>query len=113
MSDDASRDGDGLRFDELLRVNAELAAEVRRLSTGGSDMPRPGGMPTSRRLGRIIEERDALGVEAVEMRAELERSRVHCGELERRNAELAAEVGRLRGGLRGMLRRARARLFGS
>ncbi|HEY3491463.1 MAG TPA: hypothetical protein VGK43_00830, partial [Solirubrobacterales bacterium] len=56
------------RVEELLRVNAELAAEVRNLTLGYSDAPRPAGMPTTRRLGRLIEERDQLQAELEEAR---------------------------------------------
>ncbi|HEX6206298.1 MAG TPA: hypothetical protein VFZ29_10895 [Solirubrobacterales bacterium] len=106
------------RVEELLRVNAELAAEVRNLTLGYSDAPRPAGMPTSRRLGRLIEERDRLQEELEEARREAQRelgrleevSRHRAG-LEAQNQELAREVVRLREGFRGLLRLWRARLI--
>jgi chromosome segregation ATPase len=99
------------RVEELLRVNAELAAEVRNLTLGYSDAPRPAGMPTTRRLGRLIEERDQLQAELEDARKELEDSARHRGELEQRQAELVAEIAELRIGIRGVLRRLRARLL--
>jgi chromosome segregation ATPase len=99
------------RVEELLRVNAELAAEVRNLTLGYADAPRPAGMPTTRRLGRLIEERDRLQAELEAARAELEASARHREELERRQEELVAQVAELRMGVRGMLRRLRGRLL--
>ncbi|HEU4739167.1 MAG TPA: hypothetical protein VFS54_08820 [Solirubrobacterales bacterium] len=99
------------RVEELLRVNAELAAEVRNLTLGYGDAPRPAGMPTTRRLGRLIEERDQLQAELEAARAELEVSVRHREELEQRQAELVAQVAELRMGARGVLRRVRARLL--
>jgi hypothetical protein len=102
------------RVEELLRVNAQLAAEVRNLTLGYADAPRPAGMPTTRRLGRLIEERDRLREEVEEARRELgkleEVSRHRAG-LEAQNQELAREVVRLREGFRGLLRLWRARLI--
>jgi hypothetical protein len=105
------RPGEDPRVEELLRVNAELAAEVRNLTLGYADAPRPAGMPTTRRLGRLIEERDQLQAELEEVRKELEGSARHRGELEQRQAELVAEIAELRMGVRGVLRRLRSRLL--
>lgn len=99
------------RVEELLRVNAELAAEVRNLTLGYSDAPRPAGMPTTRRLGRLIEERDQLQAELEQARKELADSARHRDELEQRQGELVAQLVELRMGFRGMLRRLRARLL--
>lgn len=99
------------RVEELLRVNAELAAEVRNLTLGYADAPRPAGMPTTRRLGRLIEERDQLQAELEDARTGLEASARHREELEQRQAELVAELAELRMGFRGVLRRLRARLL--
>ncbi len=98
------------RVEELLRVNAELAAEVRNLTLGYADAPRPAGMPTSRRLGRLLEERDRLREELEATRAELEEVARHRAGLESQNQELAREVARLREGFAGLLRHFRARL---
>lgn len=100
-----------LRVEELLRVNAELAAELRNLTLGYADAPRPAGMPTTRRLGRLIEERDQLRQELEATRAELEEVSVHRAGLEAQNQEQAREVARLREGFRGLLRLWRARLI--
>lgn len=99
------------RVEELLRVNEQLAAEVRNLSLGYSDTPRPGGMPTSRRLGRLIDERDARDAELAATRVELEAIKSDRDGLERQNQELAHEVARLSTGFRGLLRRLRGRLL--
>jgi chromosome segregation ATPase len=78
----------------------------------------PAAMPTSRRLGRLIAERDRLRAELNSARAErdstqaeLEEVGEHRAGLERQNQELAREVARLSTGLPGFLRRARGRLF--
>lgn len=107
----SERPGEDPRVEELLRVNAELAAEVRNLTLGYADAPRPAGMPTTRRLGRLIEERDQLQDELATARGEIEASARHREELEQRQAELIAQLAELRMGVRGALRRARARLL--
>jgi chromosome segregation ATPase len=99
------------RVEELLRVNAELAAEVRNLTLGYADAPRPAGMPTTRRLGRLIEERDQLQAELEAARAELQEVRADRAGLERQNQEMASEIARLSSGLSGFLRRARGRFL--
>ena len=106
----SGRGGEDPRVEELLRVNAELAAEVRNLTLGYADAPRPAGMPTSRRLGRLIEDRDRLQAELEATRAELEEVSRHRLGLEAQNQELAREVDRLHQGLGGALRNLRARL---
>jgi len=107
----SERPGEDPRVEELLRVNAELAAEVRNLTLGYADAPRPAGMPTTRRLGRLIEERDQLQAELEVARAELESSARHRADLEQRQRELVGQIAELRMGARGMLRRLRARLL--
>jgi hypothetical protein len=103
------------RVEELLRVNAELAAEVRNLTLGYADAPRPAGMPTTRRLARLLEERDRLQAELEKARAELDHVQAHRSGLEGQNQEMAVEIvalnARLDAGLAGALRRARARLL--
>jgi FtsZ-binding cell division protein ZapB len=93
------------RIEELLRINAALAAELRSLNAGRTDAPAATAMPTARRIAVILDERDALA-------AELEKTQAHRDEIERRNAQLAAEINRLRRGIRGYMRRTRARLGG-
>ncbi|HET9198022.1 MAG TPA: hypothetical protein VFN92_07205 [Solirubrobacterales bacterium] len=107
----SERRGEDPRVEELLRVNAELAAEVRNLTLGYADAPRPAGMPTTRRLGRLIEERDALQAELEAARSELEGVREDRAGLERQNQEMAAEIARLSAGLFGFMRRARGKLL--
>jgi len=107
----SERPGEDPRVEELLRVNAQLAAEVRNLTLGYADAPRPAGMPTTRRLGRLIEERDQLQAELAAARAEVEASARHREELERRQEELVEQVAELRMGVRGVLRRLRSRLL--
>lgn len=109
-----SADGgvEGRRVEELLRVNAGLAAELRALAVDRGATPTTGPVPAARRLVALEAERDAQAAELVELRAKL----VAIGEereaLRRRGDELFTEVSRLRGGWRGALRRARARLVG-
>lgn len=106
------------RLEELLKINASLAAEVRNLTAGRADAPRVAGMPTSRRLARLADrceelsgERDELIERRLQLEGELEAARAARVELERQNAELTAEIHRLRIGMRGILRRLRARLL--
>jgi dsDNA-specific endonuclease/ATPase MutS2 len=123
------------RVEELLRANERLAAEVRNLSLGNGEAPRPAAMPTARRLGRQSAERDAAGAQRDAMRAErdavrteleavrrelgtaldstrgeLEQVARHRAGLEQQNQELAREVSRLSAGFPGLLRRLRGRL---
>jgi chromosome segregation ATPase len=104
------------RVEELLRVNGRLAAEVRSLTLGRTEAPRSAAMPVARRIGTLIDERDAYaehlreaqrGVR--EVNEAMEQARVHIAALERDNAELAATVTHLRSGPRGALRRLLAR----
>jgi chromosome segregation ATPase len=99
------------RLEELLRVNASLAAEVRNLTLGRADAPRSGAMPTARRLAAIIGERDSLASELEIAQNEVGALRGDLEKLEARNRELTGEVERLRSGFAGLLRRARARLL--
>ena len=99
------------RVEELLRVNAELAAEVRNLTLGYADAPRPAGMPTTRRLGRLIEERDQLQDDLETTRSQLEDVRADRAGLERQNQEMAIQIVRLSTGIFGFLRRARGKFL--
>jgi len=99
------------RVEELLRANERLAAEVRNLSLGYGDAVRPAAMPTSRRLARLIDERDRLRAELDSAQAQLEEVSGHRAGLERQNQELARAVALLDTGFMGFLRRARRRLL--
>lgn len=94
------------RLEELLRVNAELAAEIRSLELGRRDLPRTARVPAARQIAQLTSERD-------EAREELRVARIERDALQEHRAPLEAEVTRLRSGLRGFLRRARARLLRS
>jgi hypothetical protein len=98
------------RIAELVRVNAELAGEVRRLRLGGEAAPVSGPLPASRRLASLIAERDSLAAQLEATSAELGSIKAESDRLVGHNRELAAEVRRLRGGRLGMARRAWARL---
>lgn len=107
----SERHGEDPRVEELLRVNAELAAEVRNLTLGYADAPRPAGMPTTRRLGRLIEERDQLQADLEATRTKLEAVSEDRAGLQRQNQEMAVEIVRLSTGLFGFLRRARGKFL--
>jgi septal ring factor EnvC (AmiA/AmiB activator) len=111
--------------EELLRVNAELAAEVRALSSDRSAAPRPGRVPAAREIARLRSEHEALAPRLEETQAALaaseaareatqaalEEVQAHREGLERQNQALAAEIAGLRTGLSGLARRARRRLL--
>lgn len=109
MADPAG--GEERRVAELMRVNAELASEIRDLSEGRAEAPRSGPAPTARRLSKVEEERDALAGELEEIRAERDRLEHHNQELGRQIHERAVEVERLRSGLGGFVRRMRNRVL--
>lgn len=102
---------DDERVEELLRANERLAAEVRNLTLGYGDAPRPAGMPTSRRLARLLAERDRLQTELEATREELDHVKADRDGLERQSQEMAVEIARLSHGLFGFLRRARGKLL--
>jgi predicted nucleic acid-binding Zn-ribbon protein len=102
---------EGKRIEELLRVNAELATELRNLRAERAAQPRSGQQPAARGVARLTGERDTLAAELKAAETELEAVRASRDGLERQNQEMAAEIVRLRTGFRGFLRRARGRLF--
>jgi hypothetical protein len=110
----ASRDpaatDDHRRVEELLRVNQRLAAEVRSLALGRTGEPRSSSMTAARRLAALIEEREALLEELEATRSAVSSFEQAHADVQRDRDRLAVEVARLRGGWRGILRRARARL---
>lgn len=99
------------RVEELLRVNAELAAELRALDAERAERPRQAQVPAARGVARLVSERDELAERLAATEAELEFTRASRDGLERQNQEFAAELVRLRGGLAGLLRRARGRIL--
>lgn len=99
------------RVEELLRVNAELAEEIRSLTAGRRDAPRVGQMPAARSVARLHAERDQLAERLERTEAELVALQADRDGLERQNQELAAAVARLSAGLPGVLRRIRGRLL--
>lgn len=111
------------RVEELLRVNAELAAELRALTAGRADAPRRGRVPAARGVAKLQSEREALTVQLQETQAALDHLQgvqaaldevsAERERLSRENEELANEVVRLRSGWRGLLRRVRGRLSSS
>ncbi|MFT3864551.1 MAG: hypothetical protein QM729_09785 [Solirubrobacterales bacterium] len=74
MSDPVAGQSEDPRIEELLRLNAELAAEIRSLREGRArpDRPVAAAAPTARRLDRALAERDRLAAEVAELRARLE-----------------------------------------
>jgi chromosome segregation ATPase len=117
MSDEDHRAADE-RVEELLRVNTELANEIRSIRAGRVERPRSAAVPAARLLGNLEAERQALRRELEDTRAALEDTRAALTAtkadrdgLERQNQEMDAEIARLRTGTAGILRRARAVLF--
>lgn len=102
---------DRRRFEELLRVNAELSAEIRLLASESPGALQVGQATAARRLAKLLAERDSLVAELDSTRAELSHVRADRAGLERQSQELAAEVARLSGGVAGFLRRLRGRLL--
>jgi hypothetical protein len=115
---EARSDGGDEREAELLRINAELAAEIRSLTAARVSAPRSTAGPAARRVSRLLAERDSLAAELERSRAEADDLRRHgetlgrqVGEQARQIEALSVEVNRLRGGAAGALRRIRARLL--
>ena len=97
--------------EELRRVNAELAAEIRSLSQGQTEKPRSGQIPAARSVARLLSERDSLAAQLEEANAAHEITRADRDRLEQQNREFAAEIARLSAGFPGFLRRVRGRLL--
>jgi predicted nucleic acid-binding Zn-ribbon protein len=98
--------------EELLRVNAELAAELRALSEGRAARPRSGPNTAARSLARLEAEHAALAERLEATERELGQTQAHREGLERQNQEMATEIARLSAGLPGYLRKLRGRLTG-
>ncbi len=99
------------RIEELMRINAGLAAEVRALASGKIEAPRGSAMTTSRRIASLSDERDTLAGQLEETRVGLAAAQASLSELAGQNQELVGELARLRSGYAGLLRRARTRLL--
>ncbi|HEY6729951.1 MAG TPA: hypothetical protein VI039_02885 [Solirubrobacterales bacterium] len=97
--------------EELLRVNAELAAEIRALTAKRAETPRRGRIPAARSVARLQTERDELAARLAGVEAELVATQADRDGLEQQNREMAAEIARLSAGLSGLLRRLRGRLL--
>jgi cell division protein FtsB len=125
MGGEAARSDDERRVEELLRANAELAAEIRSLTSGRTAEPRSDAAIAARRVSRLTDQRDSLAAELEAARSELDRLGRHNQELEQRVHDQALhaeglsketerlnwEVTVLRSGVTGFLRRLRARLL--
>jgi chromosome segregation ATPase len=111
-------DADAARqIDELMRINGELAAEIRSLQAGRATAARSGGMPAARRVGVLREEHDSALAELDRLRAELHAAEAEQERLERHNQELGQQIheqnrqiASLHAGFVGLLVRARTRL---
>ncbi len=110
-ADQAPRGDEDPRVRELLRVNAELAAEIRNLALGRVSTPRSSLLGATRRLTALTEERDEAVAGNEAQSAELEALRAENEELRHRAERQVRELERLRAGPGGLLRRAKAGLL--
>ncbi len=125
MTDEGQQSDQDDRLEELLRINAELAAEIRSLTQGRTGEPRSGAGTSARQVSKLVAERDSLATERATLLSELEATRAELEEARRHRDsvgrqvqdyarhidELSHEVARLRGGPAGIARRLRARLL--
>ena len=88
------------RIEELRRANEQLG---RRLIEAEAGRRPAAATPAARAVAKLVAARESAEAEATELRQELE-------QLWPENQALRAEVDRLRGGVVGFSRRARARL---
>jgi chromosome segregation ATPase len=96
------------RVEELRRINEQLGEELVR---GAASRHPRASVAAARTLNRLRQERvDALA-QLEEARQRLAEANSGLNHLARENERLRAEVARLRAGLPGFLRRARARLL--
>ena len=112
-ADERGEGGEDARVEELLRVNAELAAEIRSMALGRTDVPRSAMLGASRRLVKITEERDATEAELAQQNASLVELSEEVHELRRRIEVQNGELERLRAGPLGLFRRAKASVLRS
>jgi hypothetical protein len=102
---------EGRRVEELLRVNGELAAELRALAAGRAQQPRASQVPAARSVARLLADLETRTARLEAAEAELEATRADRDRLELQNREMAAEIARLSAGLSGLTRRLRGRLL--
>jgi chromosome segregation ATPase len=96
------------RVEELRRINVQLGAELARSAV--SQHPRASTI-AARTLNKLKQERLAVLAQLEEARQQLSEANSGLNHLGRENEQLRTEVARLRLGLPGFLRRARARLL--
>jgi hypothetical protein len=105
-----SPDSGNTRVEELLRVNAELAAEIRSLTLGRADAPRSTLLTATRGMAAAVGERDRKIASLESESSELRRRHDELRDLVERQV---LELERLRAGPVGLLRRAQARILRS
>jgi predicted RNase H-like nuclease (RuvC/YqgF family) len=110
LNSGGEEDGESRRIEELLRVNAELAAEIRSLTLSRTQSPRSAPIPAARRTARRFAERE-------EMAARLASAEGQVARLEHQNRELRdlvddqrRQIERLRSGFLGLAQRAQMRI---
>lgn len=97
-----------LRVEELRRVNEELG---RKLVNGAASRQSHSPVTAARTLTRLKQELDLTRAELEEARQQLRDADSGLDHFRRENEQLRFEAARLRFGLPGFLRRARARLL--
>jgi hypothetical protein len=111
--DDARREEEKARVEELLRINAELAAEIRSLTLGRAERPRSTLLTATRRVAIEVGERDQVVARLESAVAEISALRQRNEELRHIVDQQQRELNRLRAGPIGIARRAKARLLRS
>ena len=96
-----------LRVAELRRVNEQLG---RQLVDGAASRQPHSPVTAARTLTKLTQERDLARTQLEEARQQLREAQSGLDHYGRENAQLRAEVGRLRVGVAGLLRRTQARL---
>lgn len=96
------------RVEELRRINEQLGGELVR---GAASRHPRAPAAAARTLNRLKQERLGALTQLEEARRQLDEANSGLDHFRRENEQLRAEVARLRLGLPGFLRRARARLL--
>jgi predicted RNase H-like nuclease (RuvC/YqgF family) len=110
LNPDGLEGDESSRVEELLRVNAELAAEIRSLSLGRAGEPRSAATPAVRRVARAVADRDEAVRKLEAAEAELAHLEQHNSELRDLVEDQRRQIDRLRSGAAGFARRLRMRL---